>query len=165
MTLVIADSGPIRYLVVIGAIETLPKLYSRIVLPEVVVQEITHQSAPAAVRTWASMLPNWVEVLAGAEKPTPELDAVLDAGEAAAITLAKEIHADLVLLDEREGRRMAVKSGLKIAGTIGVLEAAAEKRLIDLQEYLTKLQATNFRIDPQFLKEALARDARRRTAG
>jgi predicted nucleic acid-binding protein len=165
MTLVVADSGPIRYLVVIGAIETLPRLYSRIVLPKVVVQELTHPSAPAAVRTWASMLPNWAEILLGTEKSTPELDSVLDAGEAAAITLANEIHADFVLLDEREGRRMAVKSGLRIAGTIGILETAAEKGLINLQEYLTKLQATNFRIEPQFLKEALARDASRRRVG
>jgi len=162
MILVVADSSPIRYLVVIEAIGLLPQLFDRIVLPPEVVTELTHPSAPFSVQSWASSLPEWVEVLAITSKPARELEDILDPGESAAITLAQEIHADLVLLDEREGRRVAVASGLKIAGTIGVLEFAAEKRLIDLREYFKRLEGTNFRIDPEFLNEALARDAARR---
>jgi predicted nucleic acid-binding protein len=142
MTLVVADSGPIRYLVVIGAIDLLPRLYSLIVLPTAVIAELTHPHAPSPARAWATSLPSWVEVRGGTSQPSRDLEEILDTGEVAAITLAHEIRADLVLLDDREGRKIAIASGLRISGTIGVLEAAAEMRLINLKEYFGRLQET-----------------------
>lgn len=161
MTLVVADSGPIRYLVVIGLVDVLPQLYKRVVLPAEVVVELTHPNAPAEVQNWASRLPGWIEVR-NASQPDSKLIETLDAGEAAAIALAKEIRADMVLLDEKEARHVAVGLNLRISGTIGVLEAAAELGLISLADSFRKLLGTNFRIDPGFLRDALARDEARR---
>jgi len=162
MILVVADSSPIRYLIVIREIEALQQLYDRIVLPSEVLAELTHPNAPSVVQEWVSSLSPWIEVVRGQIPTPPELSDVLDPGEAAAITLAHEMHADFVLLDEREARRMAIRGGLRIAGTVGILELAAEKGLIDLAECFQKLQATNFRIEKHFLQEALTRDATRR---
>ena len=158
MTLVVADSSPIRYLAVLNVIGVLPQLYDRVILPRSVLNELCHPHAPAEARSWASALPAWAEVRQAARI---ELGDVLDAGEAEAIALAEELGADLVLIDEREARRVAVERGLKVAGIIGVLEQSAARHLIDLRQSLEKLLGTNFRIDRRYLEEALARDAMR----
>ena len=158
MTLVVADSSPIRYLAVLNAIELLPQLYERVILPRSVLAELRHPHAPAEARSWASALPAWAEVR---QATRIELAGVLDAGEAEAIALAEELRADLVLIDEREARRVAVQRGLKVAGIIGVLEQSAAHHLIDLRESFERLLGTNFRIDRRYLNEALARDAMR----
>lgn len=160
MTLVVADTGPIRYLLVIGAIELLPKLYDRVFLPRSVLGELTHLRAPEEVREWALLPPAWVEVRE-VERSDSTLE--LDVGEADAISLAQEMGADWVLLDEREGRDRALALNLRVSGTVGVLELAAERGLIDLNDAFAKLRRTNFRIAQQTLREALERDAFRRT--
>lgn len=156
MTLVVADTGPIRYLLVIGGIELLPKLYDRVFLPRSVQGELTHLRAPENVRAWALRPPAWVEIR---EVERLEVTMELDVGEADAISLAQEMGADWVLLDEREGRDRALALNLRVSGTVGVLELAAERGLIDLNDAFTKLRRTNFRIAPQTLREALERDA------
>lgn len=162
MTLVVADSSPIRYLVIIGHVDALPLIYNQVILPGAVVAELTHPSAPASVIDWASRLPEWVEVKEPESPPSADLQEWLDQGEVAAITLAKEINADLVLLDEREGRRAAKELGLHVAGTLGILEAAHRQGILELRSALEKLAATNFRLDPILAKEALARAERSR---
>ena len=163
MTLVVADTGPINYLVLVGAISVLPNLYSRIVLPEEVVSELRSSRAPEPVRDWARVMPAWIEVHRPTRSwPGLRIEESVNGGEAAAISLALELQADRILLDDLEARRVALDSGLKIAGTIRVLEEAAVKGLIDLKEAFTKLQQTNFRIAPVLIKQALARDAARR---
>ena len=52
---------------------------------------------------------------------------MLDPGERDAIQLAKEEHADLLLMDERLGVRMALRRGLMVTGTLGVLVQAARR--------------------------------------
>ena len=59
------------------------------------------------------------------------LGAELDPGEAAAIALARRLNSDLLILDDMAGRRLAQRLGLTITGTVGVVLAAAERRLID----------------------------------
>jgi predicted nucleic acid-binding protein len=162
MTLVVADASPILYLILVNAIDVLPRLYGRVVLPPEVVAELNHPRAPAEVQHWASKLPNWIDVIGAQNVEADVLDKLLDPGEAAAIRIAEELSADLLLIDERFARRVAESRGLRIAGTIGVLEAGAAKDLVDLKAVFEKLQRTNFRIDEQFLKDALARDAARR---
>ena len=160
MTIVVADTGPIRYLLVIGGIELLPKLYDRVLLPRSVQGELTHHRAPEDVRAWALRPPAWVEIR---EVERLEATMELDVGEADAISLARAAGADWVLLDEREGRDRALALNLRVSGTVGVLELAAERGLIDLNEAFAKLRRTSFRIAPQTVREALERDATRRT--
>jgi predicted nucleic acid-binding protein len=159
MILVVADTSPLCYLVVIEAIELLPRLYDRVVIPSAVLAELTHPKAPVPVKTWASALPSWAEVRTASHD---ELDDILDPGEAEAIILAEQLKADSLLLDETEGRREALRRGLPVAGTIGVLEKAAERNLINLTEAFSRLARTNFHIAPELLREALQRDAANR---
>jgi predicted nucleic acid-binding protein len=62
MRLVVADTGPLNYLVLIEAIELLPKLFQRVFAPEAVRAELLDQDAPAVVRAWAAQPPGWLEV-------------------------------------------------------------------------------------------------------
>jgi predicted nucleic acid-binding protein len=88
-----------------------------------------------------------------------------DGGEQEAILLAQELHADLVLLDDREARKAAIRRALRVMGTVGVLEQAAIHELIDLPEVCARLLTTNFRIKDSIIHNVLARDAARKAAG
>jgi predicted nucleic acid-binding protein len=77
--LVIADTGPIHYLILIGHINILPKLFERVVIPSIVLAELSHELAPASVQRWAAAAPAWLEV---AESPAVTLSAGIHKGEA-----------------------------------------------------------------------------------
>jgi predicted nucleic acid-binding protein len=66
--------------------------------------------------------------------------------------LAQETGADLVLIDERAGRREAARRGLSVAGTLAVLDEAAQRGLLDFDFAITRLRQTNFRLSPAILK-------------
>ena len=68
-----------------------------------------------------------------------------------------ELKATAVLIDEIQGRKLAIGKGLPVAGTIGFLELAARHKLIDLQSAFEKLAQTNFRMDPALVRETLQR--------
>jgi hypothetical protein len=56
--IVIADTGPLNYLMLIGPVAVLQPLYKRVIVPQAAVQELDDASAPAAVRTWIAQPPD-----------------------------------------------------------------------------------------------------------
>lgn len=159
MRLVVADTSPLVYLILIEQIEILAQLFDSVILPGAVHAELCHRLAPEAVRTWAEALPSWAEVM-----PSPEIaDDVmcsLGVGERAAIALALSIHADLVLIDERKGTQVAIENGLEVSGTLGVLQRAARKGLLNLAEAFERLKTTNFRYRQEILDRLLRETSR-----
>lgn len=152
----VADASPLCYLVLIGEIDLLPKLFGRVLVPHAVITELLHEGAPEAVRVWASNLPAWIcaeatpDVLpSGMEK--------LQAGERAAIVLAESSKADIILLDERAARRVAAQRELRVTGTLGVLAEAATRGFVDLATTVDRLRKTTFRCSPVLLKATLDR--------
>jgi len=105
MRVVVADATPLHYLILIGAIKVLPRIFERIHVPIEVRNELSCEATPPAVRTWMEQPPNWLEVLgtAAAASEDSSLQA-LDSGERAAIVLAESIGADLLLIDDRQAR-------------------------------------------------------------
>lgn len=77
----------------------------------------------------------------------------LDAGEAAAIQLARQEHADLLLIDERKGARIAQLQGLEVTGKLGVLLQGARRGLLDLDTALLALQSSDFRYTPELFAQ------------
>jgi predicted nucleic acid-binding protein len=152
--LVIADTSPINYLLLIGHIDILPVLFDKMILPAPVWDELKHPKAPPVVRNWVNAPPPWVDV-----RPTgPIRDASLerlDSGESAAIALAIEIHADLVLMDDDEGVIVARGKGLAVTGTLGVLSRAAERDLLNLADAFDRLKKTNFRFRQEIMDKFL----------
>ena len=89
-------------------------------------------------------LPDWVTITSAPETDDPLL-ATLDAGERSAIALGLSLKAPLILMDDRRGATAAVNKGFTVTGTLGVLDLAAERRMIDLKDTLERLEMTNFR--------------------
>ena len=143
MRLVVADTSPIRYLVQIGQIDLLSLLFERIFLPGAVGNELSHASAPTAVRAWMSQLPGWVEMSPVTDIDDPALNA-LDPGEASAIALGLSVKADLILIDDRKGAAVALQKGFQITGTLGLLTRSAQRGLVNLADALERLKRTSF---------------------
>jgi predicted nucleic acid-binding protein len=160
MTLVVADTGPLNYLHLIGQLEILPALYGEVLVPPAVLREMAHPHAPPGLRLVAQNPPPWLQVRIPA---TVQFRDLLDDGEAEAISLAVELRAQRLLIDERDGRRSALALGLHIRGTLGILEEASERRLLDLAEALDALRQTSFRADAALYEAALERDRVRRS--
>ncbi|MFN0166123.1 MAG: DUF3368 domain-containing protein [Bryobacteraceae bacterium] len=160
MQVVVADTTPLRYLVVIEAATILPMLFERVLIPLSVRDELTHPATPRAVQEWVASAPAWLEVL---PDPTVVMFAApeLGPGERAAIALAEEVHADLVLMDDRIGIAAARSRGLAVTGTIGVLDLAARRGMLDLGAAFARLQETNFRYPPDLVAEILAEHRRK----
>ncbi len=120
--IIVADTSPLNYLVQLEAVEVLPKLYGHIVIPREVMDELLQLDAPAVVQLWAQSAPRWLEL----RKPISiDLSLPIDLGEAAAISLAKELRADRLLMDDRDARDVAIRMGIPVAGTLAVLKDAA----------------------------------------
>lgn len=150
--LVVADSSPLIYLSRVGLLHVLPALFGEVVVPRTVWNEAVERrpSAPGiAVLRQAS----WIRVV---DDP-PEVDLGLDPGETAAILVAESTGADLLLIDERVGRKVAQQRGLVMRGTLGVLVQARQSDVLPaLKPALDTLVAEGFRIAPALIREALA---------
>jgi predicted nucleic acid-binding protein len=158
--LVIADTGPVNYLVLIEQIDLLAALFQKVILPTAVQRELDDRDTPPSVRDWIANPPAWVEVR---ETPARYSDDEslkgLDDGEQAAIALAAALSADLLLMDDREGVMVARSKGLAVTGTLGVLGLAARRGLVDLADSFARLKRTNFRYRQEIMDDLLAQQA------
>lgn len=152
--IVVADSSPIVVLANTGYIDLLPTLFGRVVIPPEVAAEVASPRRPEVVRTFLAASPAWLEI-----RPAVNVEEIdgLHPGELAAITLARELSADLLIIDERRGRQAAVARQIRVVGTIGVLELAAQEKLIDLGQSFEAVKQTDFWVSPGFLDERLSR--------
>ena len=154
MSVVVADGSPIIALVQIEHIEILPALFGKVFIPPQVHNELRALNRPENVQALANSSPSWLVTRAPSViTPIPGLHL----GETAAIQLAPELDAELLLIDEIKGRKMARERGLTFTGTIGVLERAAQNGVIDFADSLERLRKTNFWVSRKLLDEALRR--------
>jgi predicted nucleic acid-binding protein len=110
--MVVADTGPLNYLVWIEAVDVLPPLYTSIVIPETVAAELRDPRTPPAVRNWVAQPPLWLNIAAD---PTPdETLSALDPCERVAIALACLLPATPLLIDDSNGRAEAQRRGLNL---------------------------------------------------
>lgn len=152
--LVVADTSPLRYLILIDSIHLIPQLFETVVLPTAVRNELRHPSAPKAVQEWAEMLPDWVKETS-APPIQDEAILALDEGERAALTLGLRLGTNLILIDEREGAAVALQKGFEVLGTLGILVRASQAGLTDLRMSVERLRRTNFRCSQALLNTVL----------
>ena len=111
--IVVSDTSPLTALLTVGELEILLKLFAEVVIPEAVRDELLRSHLH---------LPTWLRVESVKDRGrTSRYSQTVDAGEAEAIELAKELHADRLLIDERKGRRLAIQEGIAVIGLLGVL--------------------------------------------
>jgi len=157
--IVVADASPLNYLIQVSCDALLQALYGRVLVPAAVIEELRHPSAPSSVSSWLRHTPDWIEVRVVSARADVALEA-LDPGEREAIQLAEEQKADLLLIDERQGRREARKRGIATTGTLGVLLAGGNRGIIDAEEAFHRLiTQTTFRAAPD-VQESFTRQCR-----
>ncbi len=156
--IVVSNTSPIVNLAVIGQTQLLYKLFRNIVIPEAVYEEIVVAGAgkpgaqEVATVTWieCKKVGNW-ELVRTLRKE-------LDEGEAEAIALAVEKNADLLLLDERVGREVASRIGVKLIGVLDVIIYAKQRGYLARVKPLVDelMEKAGFWISPSLYRHALA---------
>jgi uncharacterized protein len=129
--IVVADAGPLIHLSLIGRIDLLPAIYGRILIPDLVYQEVvtTGQGMAGSAETASA---DWIDV----EPHDPNADLFrllrgqLDSGEAAAVWLAVGRGAEWVLSDDRQARLAAERLRIRTRGSLGILAEAKRRGLI-----------------------------------
>jgi len=149
--IVVSDSSPLILLSKIDCLFILPQLFGTVVIPEEVANELHHEESEHPERAAFTGYP-WLQTNHCRQ---PVIAPGIDLGESAAIGLAQELRASL-LIDDQRGRKMAAKLGLTYLGSVGVLEPAASERLIQLNESFTRIKQTDFFISHEFLDQRLA---------
>jgi predicted nucleic acid-binding protein len=138
---VVADTTPLNYLILIDQIEVLRELFGEVMIPEAVLIELRHPKAPPAVANWLLNLPPW-------------------------LTVSKVAHLDPSIqlpMDERRGRSAAEARGLLAVGTLNLLDLADERGLLEGVTVLETLKQTTFRADAELLDRFEARMRARNT--
>jgi predicted nucleic acid-binding protein len=142
----VTDSSSLIILYQIGRLELLRSLFRAVIAPPAVTREI----APSL-----GALPAWIR-----ERRCPAIPNVvmsLHAGEREAIALALHVSADVIILDDLDGRRRAAQLGLTVIGSAGILLQARRRGLIDVvRPELDAMIANGFYVSRQLYREVLA---------
>ena len=152
--LIVSDTYPITNLIQIDQLDLLKHLFGQVIIPEKVYEELcVYEAQKKEIENRDWLLVKSVTN----KKAVKELEKHLDAGEAEAVVLAKELNADLLIIDERKGRKTAAEYGLKIIGLLGVLVSGKKKGyLVELKPILDKLiEDIGFRVSEKLYKRIL----------
>jgi predicted nucleic acid-binding protein len=152
--IVVSDTTPLNYLILIEAADVLPALFGGVYAPKAVMLELSDTRSPQPVREWASSPPAWLTVQEPAQVDAT-LPKKLHKGEVEAISLAQELGADWVLIDERKASREAEGRGLRVAGTLGILEEAGARGFLEYVKARDRLaNETSFYVTGDVLRES-----------
>ena len=157
--IVVADTSPLNYLIRIGQADILKSIYGSVVAPPAVLVEMQHSEAPDEVRSWAAAPPRWLQEIP-VQRVDESLPVELGAGEREAISLAMELRADVLLIDEYAGRREAEARHLLVTGTLAVLLQGSLRGYLDLPNELERLKHIGFRVSRSVEAAILARHDR-----
>ncbi|WP_297495138.1 DUF3368 domain-containing protein [Thermococcus sp.] len=128
---VVSNSGPLIALAKVGKLYVLRELFGKIIIPRAVWIEVVEKGRgkPGSDEVASA---EWIEVVEVKDRLSVDiLRSEIEIGEAEAIVLAKELDADLLLLDEKIPRIIAKSLGLNVTGSLAVLFLAWKRGLID----------------------------------
>lgn len=155
--IVVSDTSPICYLLLINQIDVLQVLYKTIVVPKIVADELGASESPVIVKRWIAQPPTWLQIQPTELPQSIDLEK-LDPGERDAILLAEQLKANLVIMDDKSARRIAVERGLKIIGLLGIVKDAARFGLLDLEMTFKQLQDVGFWVSSALMERLLIDD-------
>ena len=155
--IVVANAGPLIALAQIDRLDLLRALYGTVHIPLAVRDEVIVAGHGRSGSTQAADA-DWIKIVDVQDVTAVELLAErLDLGESEAIVLALELSADLLLIDEARGRRIAEARGIAKTGTIGTVILAKQRgSLLSVSAELDKLQVAGFRMGRDLYEAALA---------
>lgn len=145
--IVVSDTTPLNYLILIGEEDLLPRIVGNIVIPAAVFRELQAERTPSIVKKFIASHPVWLTVKEAPEVIDRQL-ADIDPGEREAILLAEWLKADAIIIDERAGRELAELRGITVIGTLGLLDAAASLGYVDFAHALERIKSEGFFVAP-----------------
>ena len=156
--IIVSDTSPLSNLAIVDRLWLLEAIYQTVIIPDVVASELAIASNPTIS---AILQLDWIQTQPLTNTQLADRlqqERGLDAGEANAIALALELQADDLLVDERLGRREALRLGLSIIGILGILLVAKQRSLIPrVQPVIAALiDRAGFRVSPQLYQHVLA---------
>jgi len=121
--LAVSNTSPLSNLASIGRLELLRSQFPELWIPDAVAVELDSHPDPVARATIQNAIRvQWIQIRTPQDSGLLRLLSLqLHRGEAEAIALANDLNADFVLIDEQEGRQLASRTGLAVAGVLGVL--------------------------------------------
>jgi hypothetical protein len=120
--LVVSNTSPVSNLAIIDRLDFLRRRYDIVRIPPAVAGELAALTHPTGrQRIQAAIAERWLRIEPLNQTMTPPLPFPLDAGETAAIALARQLRAGVLLMDEKRGREAARHCGLVVAGALGEL--------------------------------------------
>lgn len=152
--IVLCDTSPICYLILIGQIDLLPQLFQSITIPTAVRDELLNEEAGQSIHEWIQNPPPWLKTQI-VPQPLLSLPNHLGAGEREAISLAILLQADLVIIDDLDARTAAQQLNLPIIGTLGILYRAGMTGIIDFPAAIAQLQQTSFHVSQTLVQQLL----------
>ena len=156
---VISDTSPISNLLLIDRLDILAQILNHVIVPPAVDREINAlEDLGVDISSYHSS--QWVEILVPSNmEQVDALSQHLDLGEAEAIVLAQEIDAQLLVIDERAGTKVARSRGLTTIGLVGILLKAKERGLIPEVGAILQLlrEKAGFWIGEKLLQQVLTK--------
>ena len=145
--MIVSDSTTLIILFDLNRLELLSNLFPKIISPSAVYDEISTKRAIE--------LPPFITVQKASENETlKSLRQLLDLGESEAIALALELNSKLII-DEKKGRKIAMRQGLEIIGLLGIVYANIKKEFISKEEarsFLNRAIEHGYRINQQLIE-------------
>jgi len=153
---VVADTGPIIALAVIGKLDVLRSLFDEVFVPEAVHEEILEGGADG-VGISSYVRASWLRKQTLRSPLDPLVKSVLDKGEASVIQLAREAGTDWVLIDERKARKIAREVyGLKVVGSAGIIVVAKREGIVQsVGDELNRMRDAGYWIHDDILAAAV----------
>lgn len=152
--IVVCDTSPICYLILIQQIDILPRLFGKVFIPPAVQAELLAEGSFPEILDWLASPPVWLQIQP-ASASLLDLPTNLGPGEQEAISLAHELRAVLIVLDDLDARQAAKACKLTVTGLLGILYRAGIEGIIDFPQAIEQLKRTSFRASPQLLQSFL----------
>ena len=158
--IVVSDTTPLIALMKASQLELLQKLFGKILIPKAVYDELTSNATFQDEANTVKSCP-FLEVVTIPDSKTVDIlrrATGLDLGESEAIVYAETNSADILLMDERKGRHVAITMGLPVVGSIGVLNEAHASDLLTSEAFrtaITRMQDAGIRLSERLIQGIL----------
>ena len=159
--IIISDTTPVITLIKINRLDLLEELFGEVLIPDAVFRELTTN---VTFKEEADIVKSSEFIKVSSIQNRKSLEILqaasgLDAGESEAIILADELKSDVLIIDERRGRKVAQNLGIAITGTIGILIQAYHEKILSEEEVKScfeYLKNSSIRLSDTLIQEALS---------